>query len=341
MNDSEEKICSNCQSPISGNYCSNCGQKYHAHKETFGELVYEFFSDFTHFDSKFFRCLIPLLFRPGALTLQYIAGKRASQFHPIRLYIFSSFIYFFLVFSFSKVNDKVTINKPITESPNRDSLKNKIKNANQQYQLGMTDSVIDKETKKDTAFQINFSGVVDSLISKRISSEAYLKMQDNLPKEKRDNYFKKLYIKHALKLNEEGRKDQVGLLHELSLHVVHNIPKMLFFLLPLFALTLKLLYIRRRSFYYFDHAVLSLHFFSFTFILLTFTQFVFDPLFKTSWFDVLSILWISTYLFLAMRRIYKQSMWKTILKYFLLGSAFLVLLIVAFAINLIISATLV
>src|SRR4051812_34143102 len=103
-------LCPNCGVPVHGIYCSKCGQKYKDHKPSFGELVYEFFSDFTHFDSRFFHSVVPLLFKPGVVTIRYNEGKHASQLHPIRLYIFTSFVYFLLVFSGSHIEPELKMN---------------------------------------------------------------------------------------------------------------------------------------------------------------------------------------------------------------------------------------
>jgi len=108
LNSMEEKTtheCKNCSTEIEGQFCHFCGQRYHDHKESFGELAYEFVSDFLHFDSRFFRTVLPLIFQPGKLTKSYNEGKQRSQFHPIRLYLFSSFVYFFLFFYFTNVKD--------------------------------------------------------------------------------------------------------------------------------------------------------------------------------------------------------------------------------------------
>ena len=106
MEEKSTHECKNCSTEIEGQFCHFCGQRYHDHKESFGELAYEFVSDFLHFDSRFFKTVLPLIFQPGKLTKSYNEGKQRSQFHPIRLYLFSSFVYFFLFFAFTNVEDQ-------------------------------------------------------------------------------------------------------------------------------------------------------------------------------------------------------------------------------------------
>jgi hypothetical protein len=93
----------------------------------------------------------------------------------------------------------------------------------------------------------------------------------------------------------------------------------LFFLLPVFALFLKLLYFRKKQFYYVDHAVLSLHYFSLIFILLIVSNYILDAIFGTAIFTVLAFVWMSAYLLIAMKRLYGQKWGITILKFVTLG----------------------
>jgi hypothetical protein len=62
-------------------------------------LITHFFNDITHFDGKFFETVRLLLRRPGFLSTQYVSGRRASYLNPIRMYVFTSAIFFILLFS--------------------------------------------------------------------------------------------------------------------------------------------------------------------------------------------------------------------------------------------------
>ena len=94
-----ENDCLNCGATLQGKFCHVCGQENLEIKESFGHLMNHAVSDYFHFDDKFFNTLKPLLFKPGKLTNEYMAGKRASYLHPVKMYIFISFIYFVLLFS--------------------------------------------------------------------------------------------------------------------------------------------------------------------------------------------------------------------------------------------------
>jgi hypothetical protein len=88
-----EKKCLNCGTPLSGPYCSACGQKAHIHRS-----VRAFFQDFIqglfNFEGKIWRTLPMLAWRPGEMTRRYIAGERARFISPVALYLFTVFAMF-------------------------------------------------------------------------------------------------------------------------------------------------------------------------------------------------------------------------------------------------------
>ena len=63
-------------------------------------VVYEFFREMFELDSRLFRTLKSLLFRPGHLSSEFSRNRRAAYMSPVRLYLFTSFL-FFLVLSIS------------------------------------------------------------------------------------------------------------------------------------------------------------------------------------------------------------------------------------------------
>ena len=89
--------CLNCAAELKGPYCSQCGQKSIPRRQTLKELVYNFLSSFSGYESKFFVTTKYLLLRPGFLANEYNEGKRERYFHPARMYVFISFVYFFLL----------------------------------------------------------------------------------------------------------------------------------------------------------------------------------------------------------------------------------------------------
>jgi hypothetical protein len=98
-------MCANCGAELSGNYCHRCGQKKvdrhdFSVKHFFGHLVHEI----THLDgNKIFKTFFALLFRPGLLTSEYLAGRKGSYINPIRIYLTFSALYF--LFAWGTLSD--------------------------------------------------------------------------------------------------------------------------------------------------------------------------------------------------------------------------------------------
>lgn len=97
--------CANCGAPLGGQFCGNCGQNSHIHR-TLGGVFHDFVHGITHFDGKTWQTLPMLLFRPGKLTRDYIAGKRARYVAPVPLFLLVVFLMFF-VFSFVSIKDNI------------------------------------------------------------------------------------------------------------------------------------------------------------------------------------------------------------------------------------------
>lgn len=99
LEERSEKICLNCNAQLAGPFRHICGQHNIEPKETVLHLKTHFINDITHFDGKFFSTLGLLIKRPGFLPAQYMMGKRAAYFNPVRMYIFTSAIFFLIFFS--------------------------------------------------------------------------------------------------------------------------------------------------------------------------------------------------------------------------------------------------
>jgi hypothetical protein len=86
--------CLNCATPLSGPYCAACGQAAQLKPLSLRYLLLALAGEIFDVDSKAWRSFLPLLFRPGHLTRQYIAGRRARYVGPVRLYLATSVLFF-------------------------------------------------------------------------------------------------------------------------------------------------------------------------------------------------------------------------------------------------------
>jgi hypothetical protein len=112
--------CKNCDAVLLGRFCMNCSQAANVHVPSTLELMHELLEGLTHSDSRLWRTLTMLWFKPGKLTQEFIAGRRIAYLPPFRLYLILSII-FFLIASFTHTEGQVIHfddgSKSVTSSP--------------------------------------------------------------------------------------------------------------------------------------------------------------------------------------------------------------------------------
>lgn len=90
--------CPSCGKKFEGPFCAACGEKQTSPKDyTLKKYSAQAVDMFTHFDGKFFTTIKYLLFYPGKLTEEYLAGRRVKLMKPIQLYLVINLLYFFLM----------------------------------------------------------------------------------------------------------------------------------------------------------------------------------------------------------------------------------------------------
>jgi len=315
-----EDDCLNCGTILEGKFCHNCGQENLQIKESFGHMINHAVSDYFHFDHQFFHTLKPLLFKPGTLTNEYMAGRRTQYLHPVKMYIFISLVFFFFYMKDNK-NEPVKFNETDkteegiiystktgkAKGPVADTVKNK-NNAEESLVLFGID-VNDKKTYKD-----------------------YLADQQKLPAGERDNFLERYLKKKSYdwKSNGKGAKSMFAEAFK------HNVPKMMFILLPLFALILKVAFWKNRKFYV-EHLIYSFHLHCFLFLFLALT-FVLAFILPQSWEDVndwvniFAFFYINWYIYKSLKAVYQRSRWRTISKMLGIGIMYMLALSTCFLI---------
>jgi hypothetical protein len=88
--------CKNCEAPLLGNFCSNCGQTAHVHRVTIKHFLHEFFHAFTHTDKGIFLLIKELILRPGIVAREYLDGKRKKYFSPLTFLIIIASLYAYI-----------------------------------------------------------------------------------------------------------------------------------------------------------------------------------------------------------------------------------------------------
>lgn len=303
----KSKHCLNCHEEINdSNYCPNCGQLNTDKKVTLKQLSKDFLGDYFTFDSKFFKSLFPLLIKPGHLTKEYIRGKRISYILPLRLYIFTTFVFFFIV----TINTKLDFEKFANDYSDS--------TANSVASIDTSKTLVDKiqnDLKSDVVYKI------DSSKSKRQTVVVGPAFNLSIDEATDSSSALVKYLNNKSKYLASFGDESGEIFWK---EVINQIPKVMFVLLPLFALFLKLLYIRRKILYI-EHLVFSLHIHTFIFIVLIISVFI------PNFYVVLGLLLvIFIYLFLSIYNYYEQSFLKSFFKFIILLSVYLVTMLPTF-----------
>ena len=229
-------ICPNCNSENNetDKYCSTCGQKNSTLKHSLSFYISEILGSMFNLDSAFFRTFKYLIFYPGKLSRRYLEGERIKFLSPVRIYLISSVLYFF-VFGISANNAGELVDRSFQ----------KIDTTGISVNLGVND------------IPINVDSVAYYLSMNRAQLDSFLVARGTPP-----NWFSRLYAKQIFRFANQGAG---GFFKQ----VQKNYSISLFLLMPLFALLLLLIY--RKKELYIGHLVFSIHFHSLIFLLLFIT----------------------------------------------------------------------
>ncbi|MFN3969138.1 DUF3667 domain-containing protein [Flavobacterium sp.] len=294
-------------------------------------MFIHFFEDLTHYENSFWKTIRNLIFKPSSLTKEYLSGKRMSYLAPIRLYIFISFVTFFLisVIPDSKSDEVVEVNETAAKEQTittdtikiaQDNLEKKKWIANMEKNGYIDKKAADslqkevtrREERNDGSDYMNFGyHSVEHLDSIQKFGKADEKLTDL-------EYWAN---KKILLVKKGNTKEEVY--EKLKESVIRNIPKALFIYMPLFAFILWLFQSKKR-WYYFDHGIFTLHYFSFLLLaslILELFNFFFELFVQYQIINIISyivesviIVYMLYYFFPAHHRFYEQSRFKTIIK---------------------------
>ncbi|MDX2128171.1 MAG: DUF3667 domain-containing protein [Chloroherpetonaceae bacterium] len=319
VRESSEQTCLNCGTVYQGNFCPNCGQPAREGlKTSFGKFIKESVLDFFMWDSRLVKTLRIFFRFPGALTQEYNQGKRIGYLPPFRFFLFSTIVFFILNGFLNGSKDETEEGKSkfrefeqgLREGGKLDSLLSDTTNEQEvddEWQIGLNGKISQSEAKKGESKQKSI-----------LNSKKEGKKLIDISSDSSENWFVKRIEKNYKALEE--RPNGVSEL------ILRRFTHMLFFLMPLFALVLRVLF-RKSVMAYTEHLVFSLHVHA-----LLFLVFLFNILFSElgerlhlEWLETISnwmYIYPPVYLFLAMRRVYGQSRLKTFVKFFLLNSIY-------------------
>src|SRR5579859_2675176 len=88
--------CTNCSTPMQGEFCHECGQSIHTVLRPMHHMVEDTLDMVLHVDGRVIHTIPPLFLRPGFLTLEYFSGRRQRYVAPFRLMFVLALLAFFV-----------------------------------------------------------------------------------------------------------------------------------------------------------------------------------------------------------------------------------------------------
>lgn len=338
--------CLNCGHRLSltDKFCSNCSQANSNKKLSLKDYFDEFFSSLISYDSKLLKTLSALLLKPGRITKDYINGKRVSYTNPFR-FLLSLAIIYFLIINYSgnfsdldrygvKTEDDLTdylhiitstgsvtndsiIDKEIDSLQYENDYRNYLDETRRNDSVNLADPKAHFRKLENQDFMERMIHKI-SFFRATIRKDSIFNLDDALVKYEIDDTIENQWTFNASK----------GILHLQSAPgsfisaLISKLPFVVFFFLPVFAIFIWLVYIRKK-YSYTDHLLFSFHNTSLLFILLIISYLI-DYIFNVDSNGIFLTIF-SIYLFQAMRKFYQQNVFKTMLKYVFLNTIFFIL----------------
>ena len=296
------EFCLNCGARAPGHYCQDCGQHTRLHVPSATEFLHEFIGHYVALEGKLWGTVRRLLCHPGALTNDYIAGRRVRYVEPLRIYLTFSILFFAL---FKLPGHELV--RSTGQPPVAAAVGAHVRDGAAPAQPGgadkgpVADQPADASAPPATPPPATLHDGSAALIDATGKAAPWL-----VP---RLRHLQTLSTAETITLAGEG--------------FLHFAPYAMFLLLPVFALYLKLLYLGsgRR---YGEHFLFALHSNGFGF--LAFGLILLAP------FDIVQLLlfcWMVAYLPWAMRRVYGGTKRATLARWITLMALYLLTMLAA------------
>ncbi len=342
-----------------GPYCYHCGQSEKGLIRHLAGVIGDFLDTVLNFDSRTFRTLWPLYFRPGFLTTEYFAGRRVRYVTPFRLYFFLCVITFLFIqvsLDFVDFDDKLQIGSQ-AESLYKANTPDEVERIEAQTIAQLEQAKSEQRTPEKAAAALEKAkATVHRKAEQRLAylkSAAEAKSKGNPPPSDPDlddeiHFGDPPWDPVSNPIHVEWLPDYANAkINALAVHMRDNVkrvrqnpkplviglftvlPQTLFVLMPLFAILLKLFYFFKRRLYM-EHLMVALHSHSFIFLsLLLLSGFgLLRAWARTSaawlvipldWAILAMSLWLPLYLLIMQKRVYRQGWFFTLLKFGLIS----------------------
>ena len=377
---SEHGACENCRTPLQGHYCHGCGQSAHNPLKNFGHAVEEVFESFWHLDGRIFRTLRDLLV-PGRIAVNFLKGQRVGYVQPLRLFVILTLFTFFVGKLTLHSDDFSTGNnadqayaKAQTVAEVEAMRVAQVAQLEQQQKVtpaaaaafavamaAVNTSAAQRRAELEAETTPSERSTTDSALARadeaaeRVSAEkkaVFINVPINgKPWDPETNpvvlagwpKFVSNWLNRRL-ANGQANVERMGNKTDLYVQaILTSLPGALFFLMPIFALVLRVAYIRQRQMGYLEHLVVALYSHCWlmlvllsTFLIAGISGAIGSAAVSTLCGWLYALLWLSVpvYLFWMQQRVYGGNPILTLLRYSFIGFIyfFLVTFVVMYAV---------
>lgn len=332
--------CLNCgrNLPELENFCPHCGQENYDQKIPVGVFMEEMLTSVFSYDGKFFRTLGIFLFKPGKLTSYFNAGQRKKYTHPIRLYLIFSLFYFFIIgflipkdmvdrlFNIREVSLLEDLQSDIQEKI-PESTKEELKEIEQAVTAGVLSG-------NRGTFNTDSDSAAKELSWKELR---FMSIDPEVSEEQFSTTLENSQYAFDLGLNPEKRRAIIAHSNLFLSKSVKNLPLMMLILLPVFALIVHLLYSKKQH-YYIENLILGFHLHAFAYALygmVILLNLVFSI--QNNWLAEIAFVLVTTYAYLSILRIFNHHWFRTLVKFWVLGLCYLLVLFAGMGLELYLS----
>jgi Protein of unknown function (DUF3667). len=323
--------CPSCGKPMIGPFCAICGQPRNTHRRSLKLLVHDLVKDIASFDSRILRTSRALLFVPGELPNAFRDGRTQPYVPAVRLYLFVSLLFFLFLsvtgIGLLQINLTAQHYRLVHDAAGnvykehdgkRDLLEGFKSDAHGAVTVaGAVDaSAGDAPLVADGRKQTDLTSSLSFFKPRHAAAQVSAADLDDALKDTKievnTNGKRQSGMEAAIRATMSKLRSDPGALNEpMSIWV----PRVLFVLLPLFAVLLALFYRRqRKDFLFVDHLVFSLTMHTFAFVTLIGAA-ALAQVMSATWVLNALLLVVAVYFFLSLKRFYRQGWWKTSIKF--------------------------
>jgi len=344
--------CSNCATELSGPVCHSCGQASDTFHRPVWDLLLDILDGLFGLEGRLWRTLPPLMFQPGKLTTNYLTGVRARYVMPFRLYLTASVLFFLAFFA---VNEGLNTGPEPAASSDVAEAREALETGDLEAGLAMMPEEARNEVIRQVERGLDEAENAESAETPEARELRQQAERNELKQRIRYGLLPEYYPREAAALDpdetveiSEGMVMNMEGVEELPLSfrlrladgidaVVDSqgqalwaamktwAPRLMFGLLPIYALLLAVTHFYKRGLYFYDHLVVTLHFHAFLFFMFLLVG-VISLVLGPGWAVLVFFLWSNYYLYRLHRTVYSHGRFSSFLRVIFLDIVYMIIL---------------